>query len=93
MVDSHHAIQVGDLMQYKLANRYRSILFALIMSCSTALIVSGVIIYLQHDSKSNFLMKWLGAFITAWPIVFIAILVVAPIVNNALDRFVESDFE
>jgi len=93
MVDSHHAIQVGDLMQYKLANRYRSILFALIMSCSTALIVSGVIIYLQHDSKSNFLMKWLGAFITAWPIVFVAILVVAPIVNKALDRFVESDFE
>jgi len=51
--------------------------------------VSGIIIYLQHDSNHSFMTKWLGAFITAWPIVFIAILAIAPLVNKALDQFVE----
>lgn len=78
-------------MKYKLANSYRPILFASIMSCSTALIVSGTIIYLQSESKINFMLKWMNAFITAWPIVFVAILVIAPIVNMLLDQFVESN--
>jgi len=76
-------------MKYKVAFRYRSMLFALMMSCSTALIVSGIIIYLHSDSQNHFLVRWLGAFITAWPIVFVAILLIAPNVNKLLDLFVE----
>ena len=65
-------------------------LFALIMSCNTALIVSGIIIYLHSASKEHFIRQWLGAFITAWPIVFIAILLIAPMVNKLLNVFVEA---
>jgi hypothetical protein len=76
-------------MANKIAYRYRVVLFALIMSSSTALIVSGIIIYLHSAPHAHFMMKWLTAFVTAWPIVFIAILIIAPLVNKLLNQFVE----
>ena len=76
-------------MANKIASRYRTVLFALIMSASTALIVSGIIIYLRIHPQVHFIQIWLGAFITAWPIVFVAILIIAPLVNRLLDLFVE----
>ena len=77
-------------MAYKIAYRYRTLLFALIMSASTALIVSGIIIFLRAQPHTGFIQVWLGAFITAWPIVFVAILIIAPLVNKLLNLFVES---
>ena len=79
------------MMDNKIAYRYRTLLFALIMSCNTALIVSGMIIYLHSVTTLNFIKQCLGAFITTWPIVFIAILIIAPIVNKLLNLFVERD--
>lgn len=78
-------------MPNKISYRYRTLLFAFIMSCNTALIVSGIIIYLHSESYTLFIKQWSGAFITAWPIVFIAILVIAPAVNKFLDLFVEEN--
>ena len=78
-------------MANKIPYRYRPVLFALIMSCSTALIVSGIIIFLRIQPNTHFIKVWLGAFITAWPIVFIAIIIIAPIVNKLLNLFVEGD--
>jgi Protein of unknown function (DUF2798) len=76
-------------MANKIAYRYRNILFAFIMSASTALIVSGIIIYLRIQPHTNFIQPWLSAFFTAWPIVFVAILIIAPQVNKLLNLFVE----
>lgn len=77
-------------MAKKIAYHYRLILFALIMSASTSLIVSGVIIYLHTKPPHiNIMMKWIAAFFTAWPVVFIAILTIAPLVNKLLNLFVE----
>lgn len=76
-------------MANKIAYRYRVVLFALIMSSSTALIVSGIIIYLHTMPHTHFMMKWLTGFVTAWPLVFIAILIIAPLVNKLLNLFVE----
>jgi Protein of unknown function (DUF2798) len=76
-------------MANKIAYRYRTILFALIMSASTALIVSGIIIFLRIQPQTNFMQIWFGAFITAWPIVFVAILIIAPLVNKLLNLIVE----
>lgn len=78
-------------MKHKIAFRYRTLLFALIMSCSTAFIVSGIIIYLHSTSKQQFLTHWMGAFTTAWPIVFVGILLIAPNVNKLLDLIVETE--
>jgi hypothetical protein len=76
-------------MTNKIAYRYRTVLFALLMSANTALIVSGIIIFLRVRPQAHFIQVWLGAFITAWPIVFVAILIIAPLVNRLLDLFVE----
>ena len=76
-------------MPNKIAYRYRAVLFALIMSASTALIVSGIIIFLRIKPQTDFIQIWFGTFITAWPIVFVAIVVIAPMVNNFLNLFVE----
>jgi hypothetical protein len=76
-------------MANKIPYRYRSILFALVMSCNTALIISGIIIFQRIQPHTHFIKVWLGAFITAWPIVFIAILIIAPVVNKFLNLFVE----
>lgn len=58
------------------------------MSFSTALTVSAAITYIRQESMSNFLSIWLSSFITAWPIVFISILVIAPQINKILDKLV-----
>lgn len=76
-------------MPKKIAYRYRTLLFAFIMSASTAMIVSGIIIAMHTKPHAQFFKQWLSAFITAWPIVFIAILIIAPLVNKLLNRFVE----
>ena len=81
-------------MPNKIAFRYRTLLFAFIMSASTAMIVSGIIIFTHTKSPTHFLAQtflkqWLGAFLTAWPIVFIAILIIAPMVNRLLNLIVE----
>ena len=76
-------------MPNKISYRYRTLLFAFIMSGNTALIVSGIIIFLRVKPQTHFIQVWLGAFITAWPIVFVAILIIAPLVNRLLDLFVE----
>jgi Protein of unknown function (DUF2798) len=78
-------------MKTKIANRYRNMVFALIMSATTALIVSGILIYMRSESHANFILQWSGAFITTWPIVFVVILVIAPAVNKFLNLFVEEN--
>lgn len=71
----------------KFSYHFRKVMFALIMSCCTALIVSGIIIYMHSESLIAFMNAWAAGFITAWPIVFIAILTIAPVVNRFLDLF------
>jgi Protein of unknown function (DUF2798) len=81
--------EIIEAMSNKIAYRYRNALFALIMSFSTALIVSGIIIYLHTPPNASFISNWLSAFFTAWPIVFVAILIIPPLINKLLDLFVE----
>ena len=76
-------------MTTRLPYRYRTIAFAVIMSLCTSMIVSGILIGLYPRPGRQFLDVWLYAFMTAWPVVFTAILVIAPQVNRLLDRLVE----
>ncbi|HEY0561873.1 MAG TPA: DUF2798 domain-containing protein [Methylophilus sp.] len=76
-------------MRKKIPYRFRTMTFAGVMSCCTALIVSGIIIYLRGGLTSEFVSHWLAAFTYAWPIVFVSILLIAPAVNKLLDYCVE----
>lgn len=61
------------------------------MSCSTALLISGLIIGMHSTSYNGFLHAWMSTFLTTWPVVLIVILVMAPLVNSFIDLFVESE--
>lgn len=76
-------------MTIKFSSRYRGIIFAFIMSLSTAVIVSGVITFLNTSSVSLFLKKWPTSFLLGWPIVFLSIIFIAPQVNKFVNLIVK----
>jgi hypothetical protein len=65
-------------MANKIPYRYRTVLFALIMSFCTSLIVSGTVIYLHYQSFTQYFKVWSSS-----------ILIMAPHVNKVLNLFVE----
>ncbi|MGB2832205.1 MAG: DUF2798 domain-containing protein [Methylotenera sp.] len=74
----------------KISELQRKLLFAFIMSANTALITTGIVVYKQAKSHEHaiaqLIAQWLSAFITVWPIVFMVILLIAPLVNRILDQ-------
>lgn len=83
-------------MAKKIPFRYRVYCFALIMSFFTSMIVSVTVIMivsvtvigLRTGFTTKFMQIWPSSFAIAWPIVFIAILIIAPLVNKLLNVFV-----
>lgn len=76
-------------MSRKIPSRYRVYCFALVMSFFTSMIVSATVIGLRTSTLEGFLHIWLSSFAIAWPIVFVAILIIAPLVNKFLNVFIE----
>lgn len=64
----------------------RSIAFAVLMSCSTAMLVSAAILYINGVSSNNFYARWLKSVSLAWPLVFVSILTIAPAINRFIDK-------
>lgn len=77
-------------MNKKIPIRYRVLIFAMVMSFSTSMIVSAMIIGLHTQNFDKFIEIWPTSFLMSWPIVFLSILIFAPLVNKLLDRFIES---
>jgi len=77
-------------MAKKIPVRYRVYCFALAMSFFTSMIVSATVIGLRASTFDEFLQSWPSSFAIAWPIVFVAILIIAPLVNKLLNVFVET---
>lgn len=75
-------------MTIKISSRYRAVIFALLMSFNTALIVSGVITFLNTPSTRIFLYKWPSNFILGWPLVFLSIIFIGPLVNKLVNILV-----
>ena len=76
-------------MTIKISSRYRGVFFALLMSFNTALIVSGVITFINTPSTSIFLKKWPSNFILGWPLVFLSIIFIGPLVNQLVNILVK----
>jgi ABC-type dipeptide/oligopeptide/nickel transport system permease component len=85
-----HYLGKRKLHGKKIPFRFRVYVFALIMSFFTSMIVSAIIIASRTMSYDKFIQIWLSSFVIAWPIVFIAILIIAPMVNKLLDQLVEA---
>lgn len=76
-------------MTIKISSRYRAVIFALLMSFNTALIVSGVITFINTPSTSVFLQKWPSNFILGWPLVFLSIIFIGPMVNQLVNMLLK----
>jgi hypothetical protein len=76
-------------MAKKIPFRYRSLIFALIMSFNTSTIISAVIISSHTYTFAQFITVWASSFAIGWPLVFVAILIIAPLVNKFLNLFIE----
>jgi hypothetical protein len=76
-------------MAKKIPFHYRVYCFAFIMSFFTSMIVSATVIGLRFGYTAKFMQIWLSSFAIAWPIVFVAILIIAPLVNKLLNVFIE----
>jgi len=76
-------------MAIKISSRYRVFVFALLMSFNTALIVSGVITLINTPSTRIFLEKWPSNFILGWPLVFLSIIFIGPLVNQLVNILVK----
>ena len=83
-------IEYKNIMK-KLPKRYERFIFALLMSFGTALIVSGAITFLHNAPAAIFIEIWLSSFLTAWPIVFLSISLIAPQINKLIKILVESN--
>ena len=73
----------------KISRKFRAIVFAAIMSVFTVMIVSCILTFQHYGLASDFIVHWLSGFVTAWPLVFVAILLVAPLVNKLVDNIVD----
>ena len=76
-------------MTIKLSSRYRSVMFALLMSLNTALIVSGVITFINTPSTRIFFDKWPSNFLLGWPLVFLSIIFISPLINRFVNLIVD----
>lgn len=64
----------------------KPLVFAILMSCTTAMLVSAAILLINGVPFENFIVKWLKSVSLAWPLVFVAILTIAPMINRLLDK-------
>ncbi len=76
-------------MRLPVSRRYQHVLFAGVMSFVTTLIVSGVITASQAGMEAQYVDRWMKGFFVAWPLVFIVILVIAPLVSRFVEAIVE----
>jgi Protein of unknown function (DUF2798) len=76
-------------MMGKIPYRYKNQLFALVMSMFTSCIVSGVISLIFRPWNRQLFGVWGKSFVMAWPVVFVAILIIAPPVMAFVERVTE----
>lgn len=77
-------------MMPKIPRKFKSIVFAAVMSVFTVMIVSCMLTFRHYGFDTGFISHWFSAFVSAWPLVFVAILVVAPLVTKWVDKIVDS---
>jgi hypothetical protein len=70
----------------KIPVKYAPLTFALLMSCAMVVIMSGFITAMNTGVDGTFLKRWLFAFISAWPVAFVCVLLFAGRVRKIVGR-------
>jgi hypothetical protein len=56
------------------------------MSFITSTLVSACLTLMRGVGEGQFMSSWVRALAFAWPLVFLSILIIAPLVNRMLDQ-------
>ena len=67
-----------------------ALVFAVLMSCLMAFIVTSVVAWVNTGSSGGFVQRWMHAFLVAWPVAGSCILVFRPVVQRIANRLVAS---
>ena len=70
----------------KIPARYSNLLFGGLLSIIMVTIISGTVVLINQGFDSEFFARWFRGFITAWPIAFPTVLVVAPFVRRVVAK-------
>lgn len=70
----------------KIPARYSNLLFGGMLSIIMVTIISGTVTLINQGYDPHFFTRWFRGFITAWPVAFPSVLVVAPFVRRVVSR-------
>jgi hypothetical protein len=70
----------------KIPARYSNLLFGAMLSIIMVTIISGTVTLINQGFNAEFFTRWFKGFITAWPIAFPSVLVVAPFVRKVVAK-------
>jgi hypothetical protein len=73
----------------KIPAKYNNLLFGGLLSFIMVTIISGSVVFANQGLTPDFLMQWRKGFLTAWPIAFPSVLVVAPFVRKIVARLTQ----
>ena len=66
----------------KISPRYSKVLFGGMLSLIMVTVISGAVTFVSQGLTPDFPARWLKGFVTAWPVAFPTVLVVAPLVRK-----------
>jgi len=64
------------------STRVRQLIFGFYMSCMMSLLMSGVITVMNTGLDTQFVFRWLRAFLVAWAVAFPLVTFIAPIAGR-----------
>ena len=74
---------------HRLPSRFGPPLFGGLLSGTMSLLVSGVATWRAIGLGPDFVIVWINAWLAAWPVAFVAVMVVAPAVRRIVAAVVE----
>jgi hypothetical protein len=66
--------------------RYAPILFGALLSAIMVAIVSAFVLATSHGIHAGFAAQWSKSCLTTWPVAFVAVTLVAPVVRKMVGR-------
>ena len=69
--------------------KYAPLVFAFFMSMMMAFLMSGVLTIVNLGFPSDFISRWIRAFVIAWCFAFPAVLLVAPMARKIVEKLIQ----
>ena len=70
----------------KLPARFAPVLFGALLSAIMVALVSAFVLFANRGLEPGFLALWLRNCATTWPVAFVAVTLVAPVVRRVVGR-------